>query len=66
MIFCKTTLLTTIDKKLRTILLDKTNELIKKECEEGILEASYVTLLTDGWSYIRQEHLVNCMPLIPS
>ena len=35
-------------KKLRTSLLDKTNEIMRRECQEAIDDAHVVTLVTDG------------------
>ena len=55
-----------LQKKLRTTLLDKTNNIMKKECEDAIAEAETVTIVTDGWLNMRKDHLVNYIALIPN
>ena len=53
-------------KKLRTTLLEKTNAIMKKQCDDVLDESNTVSLVTDGWSNIRNDHLVNYIVLIPN
>ena len=53
-------------KKLRITLLDKANNITKKECEDSIAEAETVTIVADGWLNMRKDHLVNYIALIPN
>ena len=51
-------------KKLHTILLQRTNKMVKEECLNVIKDAETVALVTDGWSNMRKDHLVNYITVI--
>ena len=53
-------------KVIRTTLLTKEYMKMKRNVQQIIQEASSVSIISDGWSNIRNEHLVNFLLLIPN
>ena len=53
-------------KKLRTRLLDKTLKGLDEEMKILVEKAPVVSIVSDGWSNIRNDHLVNFVVTIPN
>jgi hypothetical protein len=52
--------------KRRTSLLDKTSQNLENEMRIIVENAPVVSIVSDGWSNIRNDHLVNFVVIIPN